>query len=394
MKIAISCQIHQINQRDFIRTLLNSGRDLDIYIITDSDSYPGISELPQKSIYHVEPAWPWFVALNRYHPSNKIRYRRIIEDINPDILLSLGVSAIRFLGPVSDFSPTVLLPQGGETLNFLEPWRPGLRGWLYWQMYRYQFKRALNSFDEIWTAKPNGSRYRDFGFQNEISDFDWGVVDTEEFCPREDAVQFSEPSDTIIGSFRRQRGERLLPSYEAFFEGIRVLSENRDDFHIVIGGFYDDEKGAKIEELIDTKVSKYNLESYITKIGMISKDEMPRYYSGLDIYMNFTHKGHPITGLGTASKEGMACQCSYVTFDDPAKDHIINHGENGYIVKHSQHKKLGGIFQSLCENENKCQSVGERARETIVKNFSKEAIRNKVVDHCQRIINEEAYQRN
>lgn len=155
--------------------------------------------------------------------------------------------------------------------------------------------------------------------------FDWGHVDVDRFSPEVNPVSFTDRDDVmVVGSFRRARGRASLPSYQIFLEAVGRLSERRRDFQVVIGGLYDDGESEQVRSLIDRHVERYGLEDHVTTLSMIPKEEMPGHYAGLDVYVNFSHKGLRLEAIGTAAKEAMASGCALVTFDDPSPRYVVD----------------------------------------------------------------------
>jgi glycosyltransferase involved in cell wall biosynthesis len=245
----------------------------------------------------------------------------------------------------------------------------------------------LRHVEEVWTSSPNREILRKLGLpEGRFRGFDWGLVKTDEFRPREDSVEYVEDEDvTVIGSFRRIRNLPLVPSYRDFLDAVEILHDNRDDFHVVIGGFQEDKTEA--QEEVDEMIEARGLSDVITRLEMLPKDELPRYYAGLDVYIDFSPEGN-IAGIGTAAKEGMSSGCAFVTFDDPSPEYIIEDGENGIVVPRGDPEKFAHRLQKLCESPELVEQLSNEARRTIVEEHSPDAIRDKVYNACREIHNE------
>lgn len=380
----MSCALHQVNPRDFVECLSDHER-LELQVITDSVNYETLPSISQNQIHHCQPsARRTELIFSRLNPLDKRRFKNVLQDVDPDILLSLSSSELVCMSSISNFSPSVLLPQGGETAKALNSTRHKV-------FFRPVFWELLRHVDEAWTSPPNKSLLSKLGLPEErFRNFDWGVVDTDKFYRRdENSVKYvDDPNTTVIGTFRRQHfAPNLKPSYETFLDSIGELKKQYDDFHLVIGGYYEDDIGIPIRDMIEKKIDEYNLESSVTKVDMVPKEKMPEFYSGLDIYINPTYSGMP-SGIGTGSKEAMACQCAYVTFDNSSPEYIINHRENGLILPIGEPKKLSDELYYLCENKEYRQEIARAGRKTIVENFSENAIRSRVFNICNNIVNE------
>lgn len=387
IRVLLTCRLGAVNQHDFAACLADE-EQIELYVLTDSDSYPPVPKLNRDHIYHYHPTWP--VIFSRFHPYDKRRYREFLDEIDPDVLLSTAVSHLAFIGPTVDFHPTVFLPQGGK-VNSATRERCKERDFgIRWVMYRPMMWDLLRNIDEVWTAGPNREILKNLGLPSDdpFVNFDWGVVDTDQFYPRDDAVSFvDDPETTVIGSFRRARNPPLIPSYETFLDAVATLEQRRDDFHVVIGGLYPDETGNKVQAAIDRKIREHDISDRITRLDMVPKAEMPHHYSGLDLYLNFSPV-NSLAGIGTASKEAMACGCAYVTFNDPPAGWVIDDWENGVRLEHGDTTGTADALERLVGDAELRSEVGRNGRETAIEMFSCENVRERVVERCAELAHE------
>lgn len=390
MRIAIVGQLNGVNQRDFIK-LLVSADDIELAVINDSINYAPIVGLATEDIYHYSSSWPDSMAAFRYfNPTDRQRFSRILRDIDPDVLLLMGASQLKFLETAVGYSPVILLAQGGETNKAIANifWSDSrIKPIRYRLFYTPIFKKLMGHIAEVWSGSDAPRHiYTKSGLPpSKLRTFDWGVVDTDLFSPTDNHVSYvDDTSKTVIGSFRRAFGELLLPSYEVFFDAVGELSQERDDFHIVIGGLYAD-RGEQVKALIHDKLDSYNLHDEVTLVEIVPKESLPRYYSGLDVYFNFSHKGNIQGGVGTASKEAMSCGCAFVTFDCPSKSYLVNHGVNGLEVRYDS-AEVRNHLEDLLDDERYRKSLGNKARATIEENFTSEIITRRVIEYCEGVI--------
>lgn len=393
IRVLLTGRMDQENQRDIAVTIAGA-HDVTLYIATDCEQYRPLPGVSQERIYHLQPTWP--TNISRVRPYDSTRYQSMLDDIEPDIILSLGVSELAFLSSTIDFSPAVLLPQGGEVQK--------ATGDVYWSdshvtkllnlvTYRPLMWDLLRHVDEVWTSgtEQNRELFRGLGLpKGNLYSFDWDVVDTEIFSRQDDAVEFgTDPDQTIIGSFRRIRGNLLAPSYEIFLDAIGRIAEDRTDFHVVIGGFYEGGESSVTESVIDEKLEEHDLQECVTKVNLVPKEELPRYYSGLDVYMNFSHQGLRLSGLGSSAKEGMACECALLTYDDPEVDYVIEDGDNGLTVSHGDIDAVETNLRRLLDDAEYRSELGQAARDTIVETYSPEHVQKRVVERCEILIDNE-----
>jgi glycosyltransferase involved in cell wall biosynthesis len=310
--------------------------------------------------------------------------------MNPDVLLCLGASRLLFFGLTTGFNPTVFLPMGGETSKAVgniywdDRWIKRLR---YRFLYSPIFKKNLKHVDEVWGwSEGNRELFSQFGLPSgQFVPFDWGNIDYTRFSPNGDAATFAHEGDTVIGSFRRIRGNKLLRHYEAFMNAIGKLREERDDFSVVIGGFYADGSSSAVERLVDEKIQEYNLDDTVEKYSLFEKSEMPSKYRGVDVYVNMNHDDLQLGAIGTSVKEAMACGCASVHFDSPDLTYVIEDGRNGVVVSPTT-KSVYNSVSMLINDSKQRTSIADRGRQTAKENFSDEAIRDRVIRRLRRLI--------
>lgn len=390
IRVLLTGRMDQENQRD-IAIIIAAAPDIKLYVATDCEHYHSLPGIPQQRIYHLQPTWP--TNISRFRPYDLARYQSMLEDVEPDIILSLGVSELAYLSSTINFSPAVLLPQGGEVQKATGDvyWSDSyIKAFLNLVTYRPLMWDLLRHVDEVWTSgtEQNRELFRDLGLpEGNFYPFDWDVVDTDTFSRQDDAVEFgSDPDQTIIGSFRRIRGDLLAPSYETFLDAVGRIAEDRADFHVVIGGFYEGGDSSVTESVIDEKLAEHDLQEYVTKVDLVPKDELPQYYSGLDIYVNFSHEGLRLSGIGSSAKEGMACECALLTYDDPKVDYVIEDGDNGLIVSHRDVDAVEKNLRKLLDDTEYRNELGQSARRTVVETYSPEHVQRQITERCEILI--------
>lgn len=377
-RIAVVCRLEATNPRDFVQFMVERTK-FDIDVITDR--YQGqVNCIDESNVHHYAPTNP--MTVSRFRRRDRVRYRRLLQNVDADAVILLGICDFLFLHAHADAPPTIFRPQGGETSRAAASpeWTNSTLKKLYFRLaYRPMFSELLHSVDEVWgVQQENEVLYERLGLDpQKFRPFDCGMVDVERFAPSQNSKDVIEEDKTVIGSFTRIRGNKLAPSFQVGLDAIGILAERRDDFHVVIGGFYEDGSSRVVEQVVDKKIDKYGLEDTVTKLGLKPKEEMPEYYNSLDIYLKFNHKGLSLKSFGTAPKEAMACGCPIISFDDPPAGHIIRQGGNGFVVPYEA-DSLRERLTYLIDNSDEREAMGHKARVTIEENFSETVVANRI----------------
>lgn len=385
IRVGLVGNLEDVNQID-TANILASHKSLKPYVITDAVNYSSRVQVPANQIYHVRPSNP--ATLARIHPLDQRRFARVLEDISPDVLLVMGITNLIFLPSTVETPPTVLLPQGGEKSRATgtAQWTDSRLRLLYYRLiYRPMFQELVQKVDEIWAPEPNRSIMRQFGVESKFVPFDWAAVDCDTFYPAEDPVSFATGGTVVAGSFRRLRGNRLASSVETFLDACGRLHSQDRDFHVVIGGIYKTGQSTDIQTLIGEKISYHGLGDHVSTLELVPKEELPQYYSGLDMYVNFTHRG-VAGGLGTAAKEAMACGCAILAFDDPDPSYAVSDGVNGDIVGIGNVDEVLTALDRCIRDETALETRKRAAISTVRERFSFEAVSARIRERCERLV--------
>lgn len=383
LRVAVLCHGDDTNARDLIRTLVATD-GIEPVVVTDSEEpFP---EVAQGNVYRTRLVRRSVRLLAEFTSYESHWSADLLEEIDPDVVMSLGAAGLWDMTTVSGFGPTVFLPQGFETDRAVGGiWDGGL-DWIRYRVYRFLFERFLDHVAEVWTQAHAWPVYESLGLSPEqFVDFDWGPVDTSQFAPDVEPVEYvDDPETLVVGTFRRLRElEMLGPSYETILDGVARLVDRGRDVHLVVGGYGFEEND--VEAFIDDRIETLGLEDRVTRVDIVPKSELAGYYAGLDVYVNPTYAGTRVGGIGTGSKEAMACGCAFLTMNDPPMDYLIDHRENGLLVDHGDDEAFARELERLCENPAELASLSAAARETVVERFSRAAVGERMKQRCEEL---------
>ena len=166
---------------------------------------------------------------------------------------------------------------------------------------------------------------------------------------------------------RKYEGKRLLMTvgalkprkgHDIVLAALAILKKKRNDFHYIISG--DNEKRDEYIDKLDNIIKYGNLEKNITFIGSISNDDLPRYFSAIDIYIhtpiviNYNFEGFGIVYLeaGASSKPVIASD-SGGTLDAVIPD------KTGLVVPEGDIEATYHAIEKLLDNDDLSKSLGE-----------------------------------
>lgn len=169
------------------------------------------------------------------------------------------------------------------------------------------------------------------------------------------ASQFQKPVIGFVGELREKKGlKTLLSAYTQ-------VNKEQSVALLIVGEVRQGEDKKAFDEF---RIS--NPDSRIVVTGYISPNDMPAYYSLIDVFV------HPSLrdGMPNAVLEAMACEKAVVATPVGGVLDVIKDRENGSIVPANDADSLSSAIIELLADESLRCRLGKSARETVVKNFT------------------------
>ncbi len=109
-------------------------------------------------------------------------------------------------------------------------------------------------------------------------------------------------------------------------------------------------------------------ESNIVVTGYVSPNDLPAYYSLIDVFV------HPSLhdGMPNAILEAMACERAVIATPVGGTKDIMGDGKNGMLVNVNDADALAEKILALLDDHEKRESLGKSAREFVMSNFKPE----------------------
>mgnify|MGYP001598525674 FL=1 len=175
-----------------------------------------------------------------------------------------------------------------------------------------------------------------------------------------------------VGALKPRKGHDIV------LKALAILKKERNDFHYIISG--NNEKRNTYADELNEIIKSGNLEENITFAGSISDEDLPRYFSAIDIYIhtpimvNWNFEGFGIVYLeaGSARKPVIASN-SGGTLDAVISD------KTGLVVPEGDINSTYYAIKKLLDNEQLRKSLGDAGFE-YAKEHSWERIGEKFID--------------
>lgn len=273
--------------------------------------------------------------------------RKVIDEIDPDIIISTFGNEVRLLPKLKTDAKKVLEIHFSKYFRLQEN-RKGL--WHYIDTYRtIQDKRTISHYDKFVVLT-----HEDKNLWGNISNI--AVIPNFIDLVSTVAAPLENNRCVAVGRLTYQKGFDLL------INAWKIVHEKHSDWHLDIYG------SGESEKYLMANILKYHLENSIT-INQPIKDISKAYYDS-SIFL-FTSR---YEGFGLALIEALSCGLPAVSFDCKCgpKD-IIEDGKNGFLVKTGDIQNFSDRIITLIEDYELRKDMGKLAKESSHK-YSREAI--------------------
>jgi glycosyltransferase involved in cell wall biosynthesis len=335
MKICFLADPNHINTTNWLR---HFSQELghEIHVIALNKVTTKIDSI----IYHNLKQKAYIDKLKYFLPLFKIK--RILNKIQPDILVGYRIASYGFLAALTGFHPLVLAGQG-QTIVYPENSR------IKKKMANYTLKKAdlINSWGPHMTKRmialgadkniiitaPRGVNTSIFNINNDTEKAPLRIISTR--------------------SLNKDPHYNIEPIIEAVEICLKIIP---DIEYWVVGDGPQKKQYMKI-------VQRKNMSKSIKFLGHIPHTELAKYLRKSQIYISNVWTD----GVSSSLLEAMACGAFPIVIDNVANRNWITNGKNGYLVKADNPTELSNAILSIIENK-KLLKESYGINTTIVKN--------------------------
>ena len=361
MKICYLSSVLTVHDHKIISEMLNRGFDTHLVTYFDGDIPKNIKDLEGYglNITHYPPKH--FHKIQKFLFAFKLRgFKKVLDQIKPDVLHSGFVWKDGFLAALSGFRPHLLMPWGSDIL--IHSRQDLICKWIvkytieHSDIIACDCNTVRNEVIKL-SAKAKGK----------IIIFPWGV----------DLKLFNrEGAHSKIIEERKWQNKKILVSTRNFYPVYNIELVIKAMSLII-----KEEPGARLflvgsgpeEEKLQKRVKEDNLEGYIHFVGAVSNNEMPVYLKPDCIYVSASISD----GTSTCLQEAFACGLPVVVSDVPAIREWVEDGINGFIVSSEDASVLAEKVIELLKDKVLHDKMGENNYKIAIekadwnKNFNK-----------------------
>ncbi len=286
---------------------------------------------------------------------NAALVRKIIKDVNPDVLHSLYAGVSGMLGALANFHPFLITAFGSDIL--VNSKSVLLKPFLKFMLKKTDFISCNGQtlYEEMTKLGVKPSKIR-FVY--------WGT-DVKKFHPAPKNIKLLEKlkisaDSPVIISLRN-----FEPVYdvETLVKTVPIIRKDFENVKFIIAG--DGTLKDKIHRLAGT----LGVGDCTKFVGWLPYDSLPDYLNSSDIYVSTSLSDGD---LSQSTQQAMACGLPIITTKIAVNESRINDGENGIMFPPKDHLVLAEKIVMLLRNKDLKTKLGNTGRETIDKHLNYE----------------------
>lgn len=335
MKLAFLAGHSSIHTVKWVNEMALRGHE--IHLIT---MHPGTEALHQNiQVYKLPFNSPHGYYLNTWH------LRRLLQQIDPDILNTHYASGYGTLARISGFHPNLLSVWGSDVFDF--PYES--------MMKKKIMQRNLSAADRIASTSHIMKKQTEAIYKpdKEIAETPFGV-DCEKLRPMEVS---RDKTKIRIGTVKKMASKYGIATLiEAF---AIVKNEYRGDIELVLVG------GGPEEEDLKMLARKLDIGNHVEFVGPIPHDKVPEYLNSFDIYVALSIN----ESFGVAIIEASACSVPVVVSDAGGLPEVVVDGQTGFIIPRNNPEEAAEKLLRLLLNSQLRKDMGNAGRQFVLDNY-------------------------
>jgi glycosyltransferase involved in cell wall biosynthesis len=272
------------------------------------------------------------------------RVRRLVRDLQPDLLHALHLTSYGFLAVLCDVRPTVVSVWGTDVLE-----APRLSPFHY-LITRYALRRADHITATGLRLAEAAARYAPAG--KPVTVVPYGV-DLREFRPR----PREERPEVVVGAVARLSKEKGL---HYLLEAFAIVAGRHPQARLVLAG-----EGPERQRL-ERLAARLGLGERVRFLGEVPHEQVPEVLQGLDILaMPSTYEG-----FGVAALEAEAMEVPVVASRIHGIPDVVVDGETGLLVPSRDRQALAAAVERLATDGDLRRRLGQAGRAFVAEHYS------------------------
>ncbi len=355
IRLALLADAGHVNIQRWCEGLSEAGGD--IHVLSFNDGPPGIG--------HVHQLGPSKIPGKSRYIASVPRVRRILDEIDPHVVVAYYVTGYGLLGALAGYHPLVQVTSGSDVL--LAPRNPFMK-WLL----RFNLSKA----DLVTAWAPHMARAaQDLGVPDDrILVLPRGIPSHRFSSARRAASTATDPIK-IICTRSLKEGYRL----DLLCHAMSILQDGGVNFKLTIAG-----DGPLRSELMSL-VTSLRLNERVCFAGFVLNDDLPELLAQHDIYVSLVDSD----GVSASLLEVMAVGLTPILPDNPANRFWITSGENGALLSDLEPRTVARAILDVCANPQLRRCAWEQNSGRVARDGDLYRNSAKYIEHFRRLTSQE-----
>lgn len=293
--------------------------------------------------------------------------KRLLREIQPEVLHAGPIQTVAFLGALSGFHPLVTMSWGSDLLKDAE------RNQAYRWITRYTLSRSAVLVGDCQAVREKAVS---FGYPAERTFiFPWGI-NLERFSP----VDVASPAESVdadnaasaVGAtsaqaFRSRLGWQenfvvlSLRSWEPVYgidvmlRGFAQAAREAPELRLLMLG------GGSQASLVHRIIQDNGLRNQVYLGGQVNQGNLPAMYRAADLYVSASHSD----GSSVSLMEALGCGLPVLVTDIPSNREWVTSEQQGWLFPDGDEQSLAqGILRALRQARQEPEKMAEMRRES------------------------------
>jgi len=283
--------------------------------------------------------------------------KRVIRQIQPDLVHAGPVQTCAFLAALAGFRPLLTMSWGFDLMQDAQR-----NGWWSW-VTRYTLSRSTFFVSDAEVTRQKAIAY---GMTADCTAvFPWGV-DLKHFKPSKAAARPSrlpppkkgpagkgrKPSDASFTVFCNRSWEPLY-GVDVLAKAFVKVARARPEARLLLLS------GGTMAQSIRQILMQGNALERTQFPGQVPQNDLPRWYQMADLYVSPSH----VDGSSVSLMEALACGRPVLVSDIPANREWVTDGVNGWLFPDGDVDALAAGILSVMDRPKDLSVIGRRARQ-------------------------------
>lgn len=267
--------------------------------------------------------------------------RRLLADLQPDLVDAHGVTSYGYIGVRCGWKPLVLWARGSDVL--LKP----KESWVMRRLVYYSIRRSRYIAMDSRILKEEVIRYGGAGKQIEV--FSWGVDEAVFHSERRGPVR----TDRCVLISTRMHTQ--VYNLELLIRTLPLLKAAIPQLEVVLAG------DGVLRNALEQLTRELGVGSCVRFVGFLPQEQLATHLRDADIYLSTSLSDSSPSSL----REAMACGVFPVVSDIPANREWIQQGENGLLVPPRDPQMWAEQIIAVFQNPSLRQDAAARNQEIV-----------------------------